>query len=547
LAPGYGSDIGLWDSSGNLLASTTAYGDNSWQQYLWSSISPITLQAGQDYTIGSVGYPYGSSQNAYLGTATGLSSYFSVVGAGVGSTPYSLTDPTGTFFPYPSFPPGSSSAGNVFVGPNLQFSLAPFVYSQSDTTTVSTSLTGPVSVLQNGSGTTILTAQNSYSGGTIVSSGTLVANGPNATTSAIGTGNLTINSGGTVLVNGDNALGYDSGRTITVNAGGTLTINTVNTEHLSKLNLNGGSLTSSSTLSSIQQNYGTFNLDNGVTAGGSPTTSIISAQNVTLTQSGGTIFNVSGGTTNGIDLLVSGTFGNPPDQTPSTGLIKQGNGVMELTESNSYTGTTIVSAGTLLINNMSGSGVGASTVQVTGGTLGGNGTIGGATTIASGGNLVAGSSGTGALSFTAGLNLSTGASTTFLLQSTNNFTSINLIGNSVIYGGGLVFNITSYTPAAGDEFALFNMTAGATESGDFSSIEAVDSGEGFFFTDNGGVWSATNNGFSYQFSKTSGALTVTSVPEPSNYALFGLGALVLFVASRRIEICRKQTKSHKSL
>ncbi len=51
---------------------------------------------------------------------------------------------------------------------------------------------------------------------------------------------------------------------------------------------------------------------------------------------------------------------------------------------NSYTGTTTVSAGALLISNQSGSGTGAGAVLVNAGTLGGKGILSGAVTIGTG-------------------------------------------------------------------------------------------------------------------------------------------------------------------
>ena len=396
--------VGIWTTGGSLVASLTiplnAFNDG---RYLWSDLtSPITLNASTSYLIGTC---VGNYSGAYM-----VSGYPTL------SSDVALVGPAGNgqnwVFSAPSLFNVSSQG---VVGPNLQYSLAPYIYSQSGTITVSTPLTGDVGLQQIGSGNTILTAQNSYSGGTIVSAGTLVASGPNSPTSSLGTGNITINSGGTLLVNGDNSMGYDASRVVTINAGGTLTINSVNTQHLSPLVLNGGELSSPSNLGPIQQNYGTFNLDYGVKAGGVSTTSIISAQNVTLTQSGGTVFNVSGGANNGVDLLVSGTLNNAPYQTTSTGLLKQGNGVMKLTANNTFSAPTVVNAGTL--------------------SLGTTGQLSGTTsvTISTGGTLLLGAANqvnTNATLNLAGGTLNLGGSTN--RASAQSFASLTLTANSVI-------------------------------------------------------------------------------------------------------------------
>jgi T5SS/PEP-CTERM-associated repeat protein/autotransporter-associated beta strand protein len=212
-----------------------------------------------------------------------------------------------------------------------------------------------------------------------------------------------------------------------------------------------------------------------------------------------------------------------------------GSGTTILTASNNYTGTTTVSAGTLLANNSSGSAVGTSTVNVSGGTLGGTGIIMGATTIANGGTLAAGSDGTGGLSFTGGLTLKDGATTSFTIHSANDFTSIYLVGNTVIYGGALDFNVASYNPVVGDLFKVFNMIGGATESGDFSSVKVGN----IYLSDSSGIWSGISAGATYQFNDVTGELSVGSVdsiPEPSTWALLGLGAFTLAIVIRRRRI-----------
>jgi autotransporter-associated beta strand protein len=62
-------------------------------------------------------------------------------------------------------------------------------------------------------------------------------------------------------------------------------------------------------------------------------------------------------------------------------LTKAGNGKLTLTKSNTYTGGTTITKGTLLVTNRSGSATGTGSVQVNAGTLGGTGRISGAATI----------------------------------------------------------------------------------------------------------------------------------------------------------------------
>jgi PEP-CTERM putative exosortase interaction domain/Deltaproteobacterial GC-motif protein sorting domain len=42
-----------------------------------------------------------------------------------------------------------------------------------------------------------------------------------------------------------------------------------------------------------------------------------------------------------------------------------------------------------------------------------------------------------------------------------------------------------------------------------------------------GLWSGMNAGVTYQYNVTTGILAVQTIPEPSTYALLGLGAVAL--------------------
>ena len=192
-----------------------------------------------------------------------------------------------------------------------------------------------------------------------------------------------------------------------------------------------------------------------------------------------------------------------------------------------------------MANNTGGSAVGTSAVTVSrSGTLGGNGTIGGATTIASGGLLMPGSGGVGALTFSNGLTLADGSTTTFLINGNNSFTSININGGNVQFGGALNLDITSSLTSG--LFSLFNLSNGATESGNFSTVYLTGIYSGVMtYYDASWTWfwksnsDYNGNQITAELNMETGALTVAAIPEPSTYALLGLGALALIVAYRR--------------
>lgn len=90
------------------------------------------------------------------------------------------------------------------------------------------------------------------------------------------------------------------------------------------------------------------------------------------------------------------------------GLTKAGTSTLILSGANTYSGDTSVSAGTLLVNNTTGSGTSAGSVTVAlGAALGGTGTVGGLVTVSYGGSIGAGSS-AGKLTLLNGVDLSAG-------------------------------------------------------------------------------------------------------------------------------------------
>lgn len=152
-----------------------------------------------------------------------------------------------------------------------------------------------------------------------------------------------------------------------------------------------------------------------------------------------------------------------------TTLSKVGTGTLTLTgTNNNYGGGTLISAGTLLVNNLTGTGAGVGTVTVaSGGTLGGNGILTGAVTVNNGGTVAPGGP-AGTLTISNNLLLATGSTTLFGVQHAPLTTTVLAVSGSLTEGGTLVVTNIGNTPLAeGDTFKLF--TAGS-HTGAFASV-----------------------------------------------------------------------------
>ncbi len=146
-------------------------------------------------------------------------------------------------------------------------------------------------------------------------------------------------------------------------------------------------------------------------------------------------------------------------------------GAVVLAATNTYTGTTTVATGTLLVNGVNGS----SAITVgTGATFGGTGSVGGTVTVQAGGTLAPGIPTKGALSNTIGTLTATGAASVsggvvMKINRTGSPTSDEFVAPAITVNSGAtltVANIGSTNFAAGDTFTLFS----APISGPFSTV-----------------------------------------------------------------------------
>ena len=257
-------------------------------------------------------------------------------------------------------------------------------------------------------------------------------------------------------------------------------------------------------------------------------------------------FNVSAGaiTTNRVLTLggtntdanaISGVISD--NNTGGGGLVsvtKAGSGRWILSGSNTYTGATTVSAGSLIVNGNQSAATGVLTVS-SGATLAGSGTIGGATTIS---GIHSPGNSPGIQTFANGLSYLSGA--TFVWELNGNvstgrgtaFDGVNVTGGTLAINTGvnnnLVFNGAGSTTDWNDAFWGSNQTWLVYSNALAPTLASAN----VFDTINvsidslGNDFSASLAGSSFSWSQTGNDLYLNynAVPEPSTYALLALAA-----------------------
>jgi autotransporter-associated beta strand protein len=228
---------------------------------------------------------------------------------------------------------------------------------------------GTGGITKSGDGKLTLSSTNTYTGGTTVNGGTMELGAGGG--AGIIRGTLNINSGATVKLTGTDALGYSSGTAVTqVNInGGTLNAATAgNNGLIANFSLTGGTVSGTGRMD--------FSSGYGITTLASGTSSVFSAP-LMLRDGNNMTINVADGAA-ATDFEISGAIS---EQFSNSGITKSGDGRLTLSNTNTYTGATTVSTGTLLVTGA----LGDTAVSVNGGAFGGTGTVGGSLTINSGG------------------------------------------------------------------------------------------------------------------------------------------------------------------
>jgi autotransporter-associated beta strand protein len=313
------------------------------------------------------------------------------------------------------------------------------------------------SLAQNGTGTTILTANNTYTGGTTINAGTLQLGNGGTIGSILGN----VLNNGAFAINRSDAFAFGG----VISGTGALQQMGAGTTTLSAVQTYTGSTTISAGVLALT---GTASIaaSSGVAAEAKFDISGLSAGTSITNLSGGSAGTVALGNNTLTLTNAAGAFAGAI--TGNGGLVKQGSGLFTLSGVNDYTGLTTVAGGNLRVN---GSVASAVTVQ-SGATLSGIGSVGGLVTVQSGGTLSAGQS-PGTITLGA-LNLNAGSTSVFELGSpgivggaTNDL--VNVTGNLTL-GGTLSVD----APSAG-YYRLFNY--GTMTPSDFATITGSTNGD----------------------------------------------------------------------
>lgn len=505
----YFFDAALFDDSGSSSPAVNLVG----------ALTPqfTTFNAVKNYSISGSGAisGYGPLIKTNSGTLTitatsdyagptilggGALSIATIANAGVAS-PIGAADNTGDnleFYGGTLRYTGSSAATDRNTG--LEGSGAFEIASSGTTLTQNGIITGAGSLAKLGAGTFTLTGNNTFSGGTIISNGTVALFGPSGGASitannySLGSGSVTFDGGTLSLFGGglgDAGAGYGTfSRPMIVPAGRAGALLTPARYTMSAPLYGDGTL-------NVEVNYvrgtmsanwsafnGTINLTGRIADSefrvansyGYAGATINVGNNAVITQSGsasimeiGSLAGTSGGrvgpgnsTSSGRSFRVGwnnrdATFAGQILADGVNTVTKVGAGNWTVTGANTYTGGTIVDGGTLTVNNTSGSGTGTGTVTVNGGaTLAGAGIIAGAVSINSGGTNSPGNDSIGTLTVSNAVTLAAGSVTRIEINKTSGTRDLLDVSGTLTYGGTLTVTNLSGTLTNGDSFKIFD-------------------------------------------------------------------------------------------
>ncbi len=442
-----------------------------------------------------------------------------------------------------------TNAGAVTISSALSFTGTPTVeVDGANGLTITGAITANGNgLIKNGVGTLNFNGGNqNYTGDTVVNAGNFNLQGQLYNNGAIA-GNIIVNNGGTLTFGGSDRIGQvetNSLVNLVINAGGLVAQSGGYIDTFGGLTLNGGTLQGGS-----GTYQGAYNIRGNITVGGTTqstmsSTAVGGLSNFLLSgpagvTTGATNVNFTvNNTTSPVGLLVSAVLSNGDYSATgggasSSSVTKLGAGAMALTAANTYTGGTVVNAGTLFVNNTSGSGTGtgAVTVSNSGSVLGGSGAISGAVTVNTNATLSPGAAGgTSTAVLTTGALTLAGTYSIDLQGATagTNYDQTKTTGAVTLSGSSLVINsVNSSALTVGEKFYILLNGSTTANTGIFTGDaqgSTVSDGSGDTYTisyiDNGDSGTLAND-VSLTVLTASGS---TAVPEPTTW----LGGMLAF-------------------
>ncbi len=445
----------------------------------------------------------------------------------------------------------SRSGDNVWNG-NVTLNTARIGVDADSTLTVNGQMSGSGVFSKIGAGTIILTAENAYTGETQIRAGALqLAGGPNRLNTA---GNMRI-EGGTFDLNGQNQilnkLILAGGGRVELNNGATLTVNSGDFWPYS-----GVVITGSGRLVKIGTGFITFGATTATYTGGTfieqGTLHLYGGNNklpatgdVTISSSG--TLNLAHTNQPATEQTIGGLFGSGTVSIPVTGqkvnfivgndnragsfsgVLQNGDGTLSVTKkgldtlelggASTYTGGTIVDAGTLLVSNAVGSATGSGSVTVHQyATLGGTGRIGGAVTVDHDGILSPGNS-IGTLYLQNDLTFEQRAFLDVDIEDAGRADLVQMAGGLLAPNGATIRVNLDFSPDLGDSWTI--LQGEGIRSGIFNTEVTVGSGSEFL-----GGWKRFEVGYG-------NSVMLTVVPEPGALLLLGCALACGLLARRR--------------
>jgi autotransporter-associated beta strand protein len=404
------------------------------------AITIASLSGSGTVNLGTNGLTLNNAVDTFSGAITGSGSL--TISGGTEVLTGTSTYTGGTIITSGTLQLGNGVTGGAIVGDVTDNGVLAFSQASTSSATFAGIISGSGSLVQYGPGTIALTAANTYTGGTLISGGTLqIGNGGN-TGWIIGdvtdngmlafdrsdpiTFSGTISGSGDVTQTGSGALTLVTANSYT----GTTTVNSG-----SELIVSGGGSIAAS--SEVLVN-GTFD----VSAANGATT-------ITSLSGSGTV--VLGAQS----LLITNASGSFAGAISGSGSVNLTGGAETLSGTSSYTGATVVNGGTLTVNGAitSSSGV---TVN-SGGTLAGSGSVPDVT-VKSGGILAP----TGALKVDGNLAFENGSTYKVNVSSASSST-VTVTGQASL-GGALDVVSTDGTYPLGQKITILTASGGATGS-----------------------------------------------------------------------------------